>query len=99
MTSTISQSVNTKTALRAAVQALPNTARIQALLGLGGDCDFSRCTSEAYPFYCPKEDLLYLLDRQTQETIPPMAQSTDYLVLNRRYAIFLPDILRYLLDI
>ncbi len=41
MTRVIPQIVNTKTALRAAVQALPDTVKVQALLGLDGDCDFS----------------------------------------------------------
>lgn len=34
MTRVIPQIVNTKTALRAAVQALPDTVKVQALLGL-----------------------------------------------------------------
>ena len=58
MTRVIPQIVNTKTALRAAVQALPDTVKVQALLGLDGDCDFSLRTSESYPFRCTKEDLL-----------------------------------------
>lgn len=41
MTRVIPQIVNTKTTLRAAVQALPDTVKVQALLGLDGDCDFS----------------------------------------------------------
>jgi hypothetical protein len=57
MTRVIPQIVNTKTALRAAVQALPDTVKVQALLGLDGDCDFSLRTSESYPFRCTKEDL------------------------------------------
>ena len=85
MTRVIPQIVNTKTALRAAVQALPDTVKIQALLGLDGDCDFSlRCT---------KEDLLSLIDRQAQEAIPLMAHNSDYLVLNQRYAVYLPELL------
>ena len=52
MTRVIPQIVNTKTALRAAVQALPDTVKIQALLGLDGDCDFSLRSSESYPFRC-----------------------------------------------
>lgn len=63
MTRVIPQIVNTKTALRAAVQALPDTVKVQALLGLDGDCDFSLRTSESYPFRCTKEDLLSLIDR------------------------------------
>ena len=47
MTRVIPQIVNTKTALRAAVQALPDTVKVQALLGLDGDCDFSLRTSES----------------------------------------------------
>ena len=62
-------------------------------LGLDGDCDFSLRTSESYPFRCTKEDLLSLIDRQVHEAIQPMAQSNDYLVLDRRYAVYLPDIL------
>lgn len=93
MTRVIPQIVNTKTALRAAVQALPDTVKMQALLGLDGDCDFSLRTSESYPFRCTKEDLLSLIDRQVHEAIQPMAQSNDYLVLDRRYAVYLPDIL------
>ena len=93
MTRVIAQIVNTKTALRAAVQALPDTVKVQALLGLDGDCDFSLRTSESYPFRCTKEDLLSLIDRQVHEAIQPMAQSNDYLVLDRRYAVYLPDIL------
>ena len=77
MTRVIPQIVNTKTALRAAVQALLDTLR----------------TSESYPFRCTKEDLLSLIDRQVHEAIQPMAQSNDYLVLDRRYAVYLPDIL------
>ena len=38
MTRVIPQIVNTKTALRAAVQALPDTVKIQALLGLDDYC-------------------------------------------------------------
>ena len=67
MTRVIPQIVNTKTALRAAVQALPDTVKIQALLGLDGDCDFSLRSSESYPFRCTKEDLLSLIDRQVQQ--------------------------------
>ena len=67
--------------------------KVQALLGLDGDCDFSLRTSESYPFRCTKEDLLSLIDRQVHEAIQPMAQSNDYLVLDRRYAVYLPDIL------
>ena len=55
MTRVIPQIVNTKTALRAAVQALPDTVTVQALLGLDG--------------------------------------ASDYLVLNRRYAVYLPELL------
>ena len=51
MTRVIPQIVNTKTALRAAVQALPDTVKVQALLGLDGDCDFSLRSSESYPLY------------------------------------------------
>ena len=47
MTRVIPQIVNTKTTLRAAVQALPDTVKVQALLGLDGDCDFSLRTSES----------------------------------------------------
>ena len=93
MTRVMPQIVNTKNALRSAVLALPADVKVQALLGLDGDCDFSVRTSESYPFRCSKEDLLSLIDRQAHETILPMAQSSDYLVLNRRYAIYLPDIL------
>lgn len=67
MTRVIPQIVNTKTTLRAAVQALPDTVKVQALLGLDGDCDFSLRTSESYPFRCTKEDLLSLIDRQVHE--------------------------------
>ena len=66
---------------------------IQALLGLDGDCDFSLRSSESYPFRCTKEDLLSLIDRQAQEAIPLMAHNSDYLVLNRRYAVYLPELL------
>lgn len=69
MTRVIPQIVNTKTALRAAVQALPDTVKVQALLGLDGDCDFSLRTSESYPFRCTKEDLLSLIDRQVHEAM------------------------------
>lgn len=93
MTRVIPQIVNTKNALRSAVLALPDNAKVQALLGLDGDCDFSVRASESYPFRCSKEDLLSLIDRQAYETILPMAHRTDYLVLDRRYAIYLPDIL------
>ena len=93
MTRVIPQIVNTKSALRAAVQALPDTVKVQALLGLDGDCDFSLRTSESYPFRCTKEDLLSLIDRQAQEAIPLMAHNSDYLVLNRRYAVYLPELL------
>lgn len=93
MTRVIPQIVNTKTALRAAVQALPDTVKVQALLGLDGDCDFSLQSSESYPFRCTKEDLLSLIDRQAQEAIPLMAHNSDYLVLNRRYAVYLPELL------
>lgn len=93
MTRAIPQIVNTKTALRAVVQALPDTVKVEALLGLDGDCDFSLRASESYPFRCTKEDLLSLIDRQVHETIHPMAQNDDYLVLDRRYAVYLPDIL------
>ena len=92
MTRVIPQIVNTKTALRAAVQALPDTVKVQALLGLDGDCDFSLQSSESYPFRCTKEDLLSLIDRQAQEAIPLMAHNSDYLVLNRRYAVYLPEL-------
>ena len=93
MTRVIPQIVNTKNALRSAVLALPDNAKVQALLGLDGDCDFSVRASESYPFRCSKEDLLSLIDRQSHETILPMVHRTDYLVLDRRYAIYLPDIL------
>lgn len=93
MTRVIPQIVNTKTALRAAVQTLPDTVKVHALLGLDGDCDFSLRMSESYPFRCTKEELLSLIDRQMYEAIHPMAQSNDYLVLDRRYAVYLPDIL------
>lgn len=92
MTGVISQIVNTKSALRSAVLALPDDVK-QALLGLDGDCSFSVRVSESYPFCCSKEDLLTPLDQQVQETILPMAQSSDFLVLDRRYAIYLPHIL------
>ena len=104
MTRVIPQIVNTKTALRAAVQALPDTVKVQALLGLDGDCDFSLRSSESYPFRCTKEDLLSLIDRQAQEQVDRMvaqlkkqrgvmAHNSDYLVLNRRYAVYLPELL------
>ena len=67
--------------------------KVQALLGLDGDCDFSLRSSESYPFRCTKEDLLSLIDRQAQEAIPLMAHNSDYLVLNRRYAVYLPELL------
>ena len=57
MTRVIPQIVNTKNALRSAVLALPDNAKVQALLGLDGDCDFSVRASESYPFRCSKEDL------------------------------------------
>jgi hypothetical protein len=93
MTRVIPQIVNTKSALRSAVLALPDNVKVQALLGLDGDCDFSVRASESYPFRCSKEDLLSLIDRQVQETLLPMAQSNDYLVLDRRYAVYLPELL------
>lgn len=93
MTRAFPQTVNTKTALRSAAQALPDTATVKALLGLDGDCDFAIRATDAYPFLCSKADLLVLIERQQQEELNTMVHSPEYLVLDRRYAVHLPGIL------
>ncbi len=77
----------TKMELRAAVDTLPDDARFQMLLGLDGDCDFSRCVTDFIPYLCSKSELLELIERKAAEQLQSLPHDQEYLVLGRRHAV------------
>lgn len=83
----------TKTELRAAVESAPDTIQVQALLGLDGDCDFTRQVSDFVPYLASKEDLLALIDAQAEDIPPALPHDPEFLVLGRRHAVSLRGIL------
>ena len=86
---------STKTKLRMVAELIPADVTVQAILGLDGDCDFARHITDFYPYLCSRSDLLALIDAQSEEgIIQSAADNPEFLVLSRRHAVCLPDILR-----
>lgn len=83
----------TREYLRTAVESAPDTIQIQALLGLDGDCDFSRLVTDFIPYLASKEDLLALIDAQAADIPPALPHNPDFLVLGRRHAVSLRGLL------
>ena len=86
--------LNTKSTIRAAVEALDPDAEVRMCLGLDGDCDFTRRVTDFVPYRCTKVELLALVDAQADGCIPTVAGLQQYLVLSRRHVAYLPDILQ-----
>ncbi len=61
---------------------------------LDGDCDFSRKRTRYLPHLCGKEDLLTLIDSDPGPELRPVHGLPDYLVLCRRHAVWVPDLMR-----
>lgn len=83
----------TKAALRAAVESVPDSVQVQMLLGLDGDCDFTRQVTDFVPYLSSKEDLLALIDTQAAEFPPVLPHDPEFVVLGRRHAARLDGIL------
>ena len=84
--------LNTTNALQTAVAALPDDIEIGMVLGLDGDCDFTRRVTDYYAYQSGKQDLLQLIAAQPDGELPYMFRNHEYLVLGRRHAVYLPDI-------
>lgn len=80
--------------LRILADQLPDDAQVLMLLGLDGDCDFSRKCTRYLPHLCGKEDLLTLIDSEPAPELRPVHGLPDYLVLCRRHAVWMPDLMR-----
>lgn len=81
-----------KRTLRTLAELLPEDARIPMLLGLDGDCDFSRRLTVFLPHLCERKELLALIDRDPALELPPVHGLPDFLVLCRRHAVWVPGL-------
>ena len=82
-----------KASLRAAVSAMPESARFHMLLGIDGDSDFPNGhVMHTHPYQGSKEELLALIDSQTSEEAPVLACDAEFLALGRRHAVLAEDI-------
>ena len=77
--------ITAKTSLHTLADRLPDDARVLMLLGLDGDCDFSRKRTRYLPHLCGKEELLTLIDSDPGPELRPVHGLPDYLV---------PDLMR-----
>lgn len=74
---------------------LPEDARIPMLLGLDGDCDFSRKRTRYLRHLCGKDELLTLIDSDPGPELRLVHGLPDYLVLCRRHAVWVPGLMWY----
>lgn len=86
--------ITAKTSLHTLADRLPDDSRVLMLLGLDGDCDFSRKRTRYLPHLCGKEELLTLIDSEPGPELRPVHGLPDYLVLCRRHAVWVPDLMR-----
>lgn len=82
-----------KADLRTLAVCLPEDARIPMLLGLDGDCDFSRRLTDFLTHLCGKDELLTLIDSDPSPKLRPVHGLPDYLVLCRRHAVWVPGLM------
>ncbi len=82
----------TRSDLHAILRGLPNHIRFPMLLGLDGDCDFTRAATESCAYLSSRSELLELISRQPLEQFPSLPHHPDYLVLGRRHAVRLTGI-------
>lgn len=81
-----------KSTLRTLADRLPEDARIPMLIGLDGDCDFSRSLTSFLPHNCGRDELLALIDRETAQNLPPVCGLSGFAVLCRRHAVWVPSL-------
>lgn len=67
--------------------------RLPMLLGLDGDCDFTRAATESFAYLSSRTELLELISRLPLEQFPRLPHHPDYLVLGRRHAVCLAGIM------
>ena len=84
---------SSKQGLRTLTEQIPADKRIPMLLGLDGDCDFTRQLTPFFPYQCGKEDLLALFDQESLEELPPVRGLPGFRVLCRRHAVWVPALL------
>lgn len=83
----------TRSDLHAILCGLPDHIRFPMLLGLDGDCDFTRAATESCAYLSSRSELLELISRQPLEQFPRLPHHPDYLVLGRRHAVCLAGIM------
>lgn len=82
-----------KSDLRELVSQLSETSCIPMILGLDGDCDFSREITDFFPYECGREELLALIEKDSSQDLPAVKGMSGFLVLSRRHAVCLPALL------
>lgn len=83
----------TRSDLCALLCELPDHIQLPMLLGLDGDCDFTRAATESYAYLSSSAELLELISRLSLEQFPRLPHHPDYLVLGRRHAVCLAGIM------
>ena len=82
-----------RTALRGLADKLAKTAHIPMILGLDGDCDFTREITDFYPYECGREELLALIAKDPSQELLSVKGMSGFVVLCRRHAVCLPALL------
>lgn len=82
-----------KSDLRELVGQTSEALRIPMILGLGGDCDFTREITDFLPYECGREELLALIEKDPGQVLPAVRGMSGFLVLCRRHAVCLPALL------
>ena len=63
------------------------------ILGLDGDCDFTREITDFYPYECGREELLALIEKDPSQELLSVKGMSGFVVLCRRHAVCLPALL------